>query len=223
MEALITIIAAIFGLAFFVYVGYLIITKAFKDMGFSAFEAIIIVFLCFILGSGFIDGLFGINYSNIPLFTYHTYWQVGINVGGAIIPLIISAYLLIKNKLPILKIFIGIGCVAVITYFVTFPDPSKGIVAVFPYWLLPILLASFLSLLLCWKKKRTAAPFAYIISTLGVLLGADCFHLIPLLNNPITTTTPAIIGGAHVFDMVFLAGIFAVIVDSIFFFQEKKG
>ena len=81
------------------YIIYLIITKSFKDMGFSSLEAIIIVFLSFLLGSGLIDGYVGISFSNIPLFTYQRYWVVGINVGGAVIPLLLSVYLLMKNRL----------------------------------------------------------------------------------------------------------------------------
>jgi uncharacterized membrane protein len=36
------------------YIVYLIITKAFEDMGFSSIEAIIIVFVSYILGKGLI-------------------------------------------------------------------------------------------------------------------------------------------------------------------------
>jgi len=38
------------------YIVYLISTKAFRDMGFSSLEAIITVFVSFLLGTGIIDG-----------------------------------------------------------------------------------------------------------------------------------------------------------------------
>ncbi len=203
------------------YIGYLIITKAFHDMGFSSLEAIIIVFISYLLGSKIMDGLGGITFSNIPLFTSGK-WDVGINIGGAVIPLILSVYLLIKNKISLLKVSIGILVVAGITFFVTHPDPDKGIVSSFPFWLFPAVAASIISLFLLWKQKKKAAPFAYISGAVGVLIGADVLHLVTLLQMEIPTSKDAIIGGAHVFDMVFITGILAVILDGILTFGQKK-
>jgi len=78
------------------YIVYLIITKAFKDMGFTSLEAIIIVFASFLLGSGLFDEYVGFNFSNIYLFSSGN-WDIGINTGGAIIPIILSLYLIIKS------------------------------------------------------------------------------------------------------------------------------
>jgi uncharacterized membrane protein len=204
------------------YIVYLVIVRAFRDMGFSALEAIVIVFASFVFGSGIIDGFAGVSFSDIPLFTYHEFWQVGINVGGAVIPLLLSIYLAIKNKLRWVWILLGISIVAVITFLVTYPDPEKGIVSQFPFWFLPAIIASLISLVFTWKVKRKAAPLAYILGTLGVLIGADCFHLFQLLENEIHTTRNAVIGGASVFDMVFITGILAVFLDSLLTFQQKR-
>jgi len=201
------------------YIVYLIITKAFKDMGFTSLEAIIIVFISFFLGYGFLN-FGGIEFDNIHLFNYG-FWEVGINAGGAIIPIVLSIYLAVKNKLQWRKLLIGVVVVAVITYFVTFPDPQKGIVSIFPLWLLPVLFASIISIVLSWKDKHKAAPLAYISGTIGVLIGADVFHLIQLLEYEISTKTPAVIGGANVFDMVFITGILAVILDGILIYKER--
>ena len=203
------------------YIVYLVITKAFNDMGFSSLEAIIIVFVSFLLGSGLFDDYVGISFSNIPLFIYGN-WMVGINTGGAIIPIILSIYLSVKHKIKWLYLLVGILVVAVITYAVTYPDPQKGIVANFPFWLLPVLFASVASIVLSWKEKRKAAPLAYICGTIGVLIGADFFHLIELLGYEVSSRTPAVIGGASVFDMVFITGILAVIVDGILIQQERR-
>lgn len=204
------------------YFLYLIITKAFNDMGFSTFEAILIVFISFLLGSGIIDEYIGLNVSNIPLFTYQTNWVVGINIGGAIIPLLLSVYLMVKNRLKPVMVLLGVGVVAVVTFFVTTPDPEKGIVSVFPFWILPIFVASFFSVIVAWKEKKKAAPFAYTIGTLGVLVGADGFHLLSLLQYESDTMRTAVIGGANVFDMVFITGILAVFLDGLFIIQKKR-
>jgi len=204
------------------YIVYLVVTKAFHDMGFSSLEAIIIVFVSFLLGAGIIDRYIGISFSNIPLFTYHEYWIVGINVGGAVIPVLLSIYLSLKNRLKPIRVFLGTGIVTLVTYLVTYPDPEKGIVSTFPLWILPIVIASLVSLFFYLKEKRKAAPLAYVIGTLGVLIGADCFHLISLLENEVHTTRNAVIGGANVFDMVFITGILAVFLDGLLIFQQKR-
>jgi len=204
------------------YIVYLIITKAFKDMGFSSLEAIIIVFVSFLLGSGLIDTIVGISFSNIPLFTYQTYWVVGINTGGAVIPLLLSVYLSVKNRLRPVPILLGIGVISVVTFFVTYPDPEKGIVSPFPFWLLPIIITSIVSIILAWNNKQKAAPLAYTIGTLGVLLGADGLHLMNLLQYEVESTRYAVIGGANVFDMVFITGILAVFLDGLLIIQQKR-
>ncbi|MFA5103285.1 MAG: DUF1614 domain-containing protein [Candidatus Thermoplasmatota archaeon] len=207
---------------FALYFVYLIITKAFRDIGFSSLEAVIIVFVSFLLGSGFIDDFVGIRFSNLPLFSYQTNWMVGINVGGAVIPILLSLYLSIKNRLRPVLILLGIGVISAVTFFVTYPDPEKGIVSPFPYWLLPIIITSIVSIVLAWDNKQKAAPFAYTIGTLGVLLGADGLHLMNLLQNEVESTRYAVIGGANVFDMVFITGILAVFLDGLLIIQQKR-
>jgi len=204
-----------------IYLGYLIVTKAFNDMGFSSIEAIIIVFGSFLLGSGLLDQYLGIPFANIPLFTINS-WKVGISTGGALIPLALSLYLFYKNKLPWKRVGLGIIVVAIVTFFVTSPDPNKGIVAVFPYWIIPIVTASVASMWLAWKTQYRPAPLAYICGTLGVLIGADMLHLLQLLNMTIETEISAVIGGAHVFDMVFITGILAVILDGVIVIKKEK-
>jgi uncharacterized membrane protein len=189
-------------------------------MGFSSVEAIIIIFICFVLGSGVIDKYIGFSFSNIYLFSYGN-WAVGINTGGAIIPIILSIYLIIKNKIKWQKIVIGIVVVSIITYFVTYPKPLSGIVSPYPFFLLPAIFASLVSVFLLWKNFRKAAPLAYISGTIGVLIGADVFHLSGLLSYNIEKVTPAVIGGAAVFDMIFITGILAVLLDGMIMFHQR--
>jgi len=201
------------------YLIYLVLTKAFKDMGFSSVEAIIIVFVSFLFGFDIV--LFGSNISNIYLFSYGN-WNVGINMGGAVIPILLSIYLIFKKKLSLKKVFIGILVVAIITFFVSTPVAAKGIVATFPYWLLPAFISSIYSAISSWKDYKKAAPLAYISGTIGVLIGADFLHLPELLSYQSDKTINAIIGGAVVFDMIFLTGIIAVILDGVIMFRQKR-
>ena len=124
---------------------FLIFTRAFRYMGFTTVEAIIIIFVSFLFGFEII--IFGFNISNIYLFSYKN-WSVAINMGGAIIPILLSIYLVIKKKIQLRKILIGIIIVTIIAFFVTNPVADKGIIAYFPYWLLPSIFASLTSIFL---------------------------------------------------------------------------
>lgn len=201
------------------YFAYEILTKGFKYMGFSSVEAIIIVFVCFILGYGLIDDYVGISFANIHLFNYNN-WKIGINTGGAIIPILLSVYLIIKKKIKLKYVGFGILIVTITTYFVTTPEPDKGIVSYFPFWLFPAFFAALTSIILLWKQFRKAAPLAYISGTIGVLIGADFLHLWELLNYSVNDKT-AVIGGANVLDMVFLTGILAVIIDGLVMYKQR--
>jgi len=201
------------------YLLYLVLTKAFRYMGFSSIEAVFIVFVSFLFGFEII--IFGFNISNIYLFSYGN-WRVGINMGGAVIPILLSVYLTIKKKISLNTVFIGIIIVTIITFFISKPVASKGIVATFPYWLLPAFSSSICSVILSWKDFIKAAPLAYISGTIGVLIGADFLHLPELLSYSSDKTTNAIIGGAVVFDMIFITGIIAVILDGIIMFRQRK-
>ena len=201
------------------YLVYLILTKAFRYMGFSSLEAIFIVFVSFLFGFEII--IFGFNISNIYLFSSGN-WKVGINMGGAVIPILLSVYLTIKKKISLKKVLLGILIVTIITFFISKPVAEKGIVATFPYWLLPAFSSSICSVILSWRDFIKAAPFAYITGTIGVLIGADFLHLPELLSFSSDKTTNAIIGGAIVFDMIFITGIIAVILDGIIMFGQRK-
>lgn len=201
------------------YLIYLVLTKAFKYMGFTKIEAIIIVLVSFLFGFEII--IFGFNISNIYLFD-HGNWRIGINMGGAVIPILLSIYLTKKKKIPLKKIFFGILAVTIIAFFVTNVVVDRGIVAYFPYWLLPAFFASFASVFLSWKNFHKAAPLAYISGTIGVIIGADFLHIPELLSFTPDKVTPAVIGGAVVFDMIFITGILAVILDGVIMFRQRS-
>jgi len=202
-----------------IYFSYLLLTKAFKYMGFSSIEAAVIVFVSIIFYFDIL--ILGFNISNIYLFSYNN-WNVGINVGGALIPLILSIYFVIKKKIPLKMVLIGIIIVSIVTYFVTRVDVHSGIVSTAPYFLLPAIAASLVSVALLWKDFKKAAPFAYISGSIGVLVGADVFHLWELLSTPVNTQVNAVIGGANVFDMIYITGIIAVILDGILMFKQRS-
>ncbi|HUE17998.1 MAG TPA: DUF1614 domain-containing protein [Planctomycetaceae bacterium] len=126
---------------------------------------------------------------------------IAVNVGGALIPTVLSLYLLFKNRLFVQSL-VGVAFVAAIVYQLAHAVPGVGI-AMPP--LIPPLLAAGVALVL----SRQAAPaLAYISGSLGTLIGADLLNLgiVQGLQAPVLS-----IGGAGTFDGVFLTGILAVL------------
>lgn len=126
---------------------------------------------------------------------------IEVNVGGAIIPTLLSIYLLIKGRdywRPVVATIV----VMLLVNRLAYPIPNEGIAT--PIFLPPI--AAAVSALLL--SRKTAPQIAYIAGSMGTLLGADVLNLwrVQALGAPVVS-----IGGAGTFDGVFLAGIIAVL------------
>ncbi|MEP9396669.1 DUF1614 domain-containing protein [Mesorhizobium sp. KR2-14] len=130
---------------------------------------------------------------------------LAINVGGAIIPVVMSVFLLIRWRLWFAGL-LATAVVSAICYWFSSAVPGMGIaVPVF----IPAIAATVLALLL---SRQSAAPLAYIAGSLGTLIGGDLLNYGQLaeLGAPILS-----IGGAGTFDAVFLTGVIAVLITGI--------
>ena len=131
---------------------------------------------------------------------------LAINVGGALVPTLVSFYLLWKLPSATIYAVIGVAVVALATHFVA--RPVKGVGIVTPAFL-PPLVAAITAYLLPFHAHQI---IAYVAGVLGTLIGADLLnlHVIPELGAPVAS-----IGGAGTFDGVFLSGIMAVLLELI--------
>jgi uncharacterized membrane protein len=211
----------------FIYLFLRLSETAFEMVGFSHWHASLAVFGS-ILGS-LVD--FPLNQSPITSYpnwylsllnlnspevsnTFHPLY-LAVNLGGCIIPIVISAHLLMRGQASLGKALTGMTVVAALTYYAADAIPGEGIVL--PVWLSP-LLAAVLGLVLV-KGYRRSPPLAYISGTLGTLIGADIISLLtpgvlPALSPlDLQAEKPLVlsIGGAGVFDGIFLTGIIAVL------------
>ncbi len=94
------------------------------------------------------------------------------------------------------------------SFFVTIPLVEKGIVSPFPFSLFPALTGSFISLFMFHHDQLLHRfIFSYIICIFGVFIGADVFHLPSLLLFQPDMPMEAVIGGAGVFDLIFISGV----------------
>ena len=129
---------------------------------------------------------------------------IAINVGGALIPIGFSIYLLFRALLlPTLVVSLA---VILIVRLLSRPVPGTGITV--PAFIPPLVSAG----LALFLARTHPAPVAYISGTMGTLIGGD------FLNWPNFKKLGShmiSIGGAGVFDGVFLAGILAVLITKI--------
>jgi uncharacterized membrane protein len=127
---------------------------------------------------------------------------VAINVGGAVVPLAISAYVLAHWTAVILPALLGTAIVAFVVH--RFARPIRGMGIATPM-LIPPLVAAAVGWLL-GSEHRDAV--AYVSGVVGTLIGADIMNLGKLrdLGAPVAS-----IGGAGTFDGIFLTGIVAVL------------
>lgn len=147
---------------------------------------------------------FGMEYE-VPVVQESPGTIIAVNVGGALIPVILSLYLLFKNGF----FWRAVVAVAVVTIVVhQFAYPVRGVGISVPMFIPPIA-AAFVAMILAWRR---AAPLAYIAGTLGTLIGADLLNLgrVQGLGAPIAS-----IGGAGTFDGVFVTGIIAVLLSPV--------
>lgn len=130
---------------------------------------------------------------------------LAVNVGGAVIPTLLSFFLLSRNALW-LRGLIAAACVGAITY--AFAEPVRGVGIAVPIFVGP-LAATVIAAVISW---RHLAPLAYAGGSLGVLIGADLLNIDKLqgLGTPVLS-----IGGAGTFDGIFLTGVFSVLLASL--------
>jgi uncharacterized membrane protein len=194
-----------------------IFALAFENLGLSPGALFSLLFLC-IVGS-----MINIPIRRIPVSHQPEEWEVvsffgmrfrpprwqqrdmilAVNVGGAIIPTLLSIYLWRQTGTPI-RMLIAVVIESFIVYKLARPVPGVGIAT--PMFVPPLVAA----LVAYVVNSQWPAPTAYVAGTLGTLIGADLLNLGKLkqLNAPVAS-----IGGAGTFDGIFLTGIIAVLLS----------
>jgi uncharacterized membrane protein len=154
--------------------------------------------------SGRVVTFFGMRYI-VPMVMNWPRTVIAVNLGGGVIPVLLSLYLIIKNRLYF-RSLLAVGVIAAVCHHMAYPVPGVGIAE--PTFIPPILTAG-LALLI---SREYAAPLAYVAGSLGVLIGADLLNLDKIrgLGAPVAS-----IGGAGTFDGIFLTGIVAVLLASL--------
>ena len=213
-------------LAFLLLLGFLLvllrwglIRYVYERLGLSRRAAVFILFAA-LLGSGIniplfqlpakrvvepaIVNFFGMQYV-IPRVVERGGTVVAVNVGGAVIPVLLALRLIRQQGIS-RRLLLVLGLVTALVYHLAQPVPGVGIA-------LPPVIPSVATAVMAVLLDRRAAPrTAFIAGTLGTLLGADIFNLgrIQDLGAPVAS-----IGGAGTFDGVFMIGVIAVLLAGL--------
>lgn len=200
----------------FVFIQVGVVTVAFEKLGLSQSSAMLLL-ITSLIGSGVNLPLFTVDATREPdpRWADRLRWMaalyrnldprkvlIAMNVGGGIIPLAFSVYLLNHNPLPALTVLGAVAIQSGICY--AFSRPIAGVGVGMPILIAPISAAVIAVTL----APDNSAPLAYICGTLGVLVGADVLRLRDVrgLGSPLAS-----IGGAGTFDGVFITGLVAVL------------
>ena len=137
---------------------------------------------------------------------------IAINIGGAVIPILISIYILIQTimkmsinpQISLMKIVLSILIVSIIVNRYSRIIPGFGIVT--PGFIPPVSAAITSIILALIPPKCNPSIIAYISGTFGTLIGADLMNIgkIGEMGAPMVS-----IGGAGTFDGIYLTGIVA--------------
>jgi uncharacterized membrane protein len=172
------------------------LARQFVAAGFTRGEAIAILLAAPVLGL-----------VNIPL-SQEGNLVLAVNVGGAIVPLLVTAKLVLENRAPRLRTLVATVVVGLLAYRSSSFVADQGIEI---SWFLPVAASLVAGIVLTFGRLRRAAPLSYASGTLGILIGADLWRLPEVMASQPAHLEVASIGGAGALDAVFLVGVFAVL------------
>jgi len=158
-----------------------------------------LLFIGLMIGGSFID---------IPL--YRGTVDISVNVGGALVPLALCIYLLLRADTARERIrgvaaaVVTAGIVYAISQVTEFGPTDRTLID--PIWLFSIV-AGVVGYLTARSRRS-----AFIAGTLGIVF-TDVIHTVRALAAGIPTT--AAVGGAGIFDTVVIAGITAVLLAEL--------
>jgi len=199
----------------FILISINLIGLAFTKLGFPPQYSVLLLFLSLIgshinipineitsrepISSGRVIDFYWFRYV-IPDIEVEHRTMIAVNVGGGVIPVLISGFLITMAN-PV-EVLVGVFIMTVFIHRIA--RPVKGLGIAVPA-LLPPIVAAGTALLI---SPQNAPMIAYISGTLGSLIGADLLNLkkIPDLGTPVAS-----IGGAGTFDGIFLTGIISVL------------
>jgi len=126
---------------------------------------------------------------------------IALNLGGAILPGLLCIYL--PTKVSLSPAIMATAVTTIFSYLLS--KPVKGVGIIIPAFIPPIIAAVAA---LIFADREHAPAIAYISGVLGTLIGADLLRIHQIKRFGLSFLS---IGGAGVFDGIFIVGIIAVL------------
>jgi uncharacterized membrane protein len=139
---------------------------------------------------------------------------IGFDLAGFLIPFYVSCKMMLDHRSPFRASVIGVAFVAIVSYLSSQYVAGEGVI-IYNIYVIAIV-ASIVGIALSKRQWGSVGPIAYVSGSLGVLLGADLVRIGDIVAYHPKGFAFASIGGAGVFDAIFLVGVLAVTIDVIF-------
>jgi uncharacterized membrane protein len=151
---------------------------------------------------------FGVPYV-VPHLAHARQVVLAVNVGGAVIPTVLSLVLLSRNAIWG-RGLLAAACVAVICH--AYAEPVRGVGIALPVFVGPLSATVVAALVAAVTQWRHVGALAYAGGSLGVLIGADLANLDRLvgIGAPVLS-----LGGAGTFDGIYMTGVLSVLLASL--------
>lgn len=131
---------------------------------------------------------------------------LGVNLGGAIVPLFFLLYFYLHQPFLILHLLLLTAAVVAFVFPLTRTDKKHGLII---YLFGAVAVAATGSVMLAEQSYLT---LAYASAVLGTLIGGDLLHLTDIRKLMQTSQRSVFIGGGGVMDAIFLSGLLAMLV-----------
>jgi len=125
---------------------------------------------------------------------------IAVNLGGAVLPTLLSLYLL--SLAPMGLVLVATAIMTVAAFMLS--RPVQGIGVVMPPFVPPVI-AALVAMLI---SREHAPQIAYISGVMGTIIGADVLRLGAFRREKVQFLS---IGGAGVFDGIYLVGLVSVL------------
>ncbi len=130
---------------------------------------------------------------------------LGINIGGAIVPLFFTLYFIQQAAIPLASTLVLILLVSLVAYLMTRFERGHGLVI----YIFGAVVTAALGALVVGSEHYLVQ--AYTAAVFGTLIGGDLLHLTQLDQLRARSSDAIFIGGGGLLDAIFMSGLLAML------------
>lgn len=186
----------LWGLAIAAVILLVLAVKVLRDVGLTTLECVALIVVAPLVA-----------HVEAPLWDPAPNASLAMNAAGFLVPLAVALKMLAEGRAPFWWTMLALGLTTAVAYMSSYAVPNEGVLL---YYRLPAVTAAVLALVIAHRNPRAVGPIAFVAGAGGVIVGADALRIHELLVTP--EQHRIIVGGAGVFDGIFLVGILAPLI-----------